>query len=193
MCGEYRGSAQFEIYNESAVYYRSERRNSMKCPECGATVGDEEKFCGECGAPIEPAPEASAQEPEIESSEETVYAAPAVVVESTPVPGEIPASEPVIPAEPPPPVQEPDFAPPPPFTPPPQSAGSTSPPPPVIPAAPAAKGKNNTVLIIVIVAVVLLLLCCCCVGGIVIFLNTQAGQDFMNEISMVLPALSAML
>jgi hypothetical protein len=38
----------------------------MECPECGAYVGEEDQFCGECGYPIQPpAPEAEPATPEV--------------------------------------------------------------------------------------------------------------------------------
>ena len=149
----------------------------MKCPECGAEAADDEKFCGNCGAPLD-APAFEEAQPPVEG--ETIM--------SDPLPNEEPFAPP--PAEeeafapPPPPAEEPAFGPP--------AEEVDYAPPPV--TASEEKGKSKTGLIIGIVVAVVILLCCCCAVGIGIFLFSDAGQDLLYDLGLamlpwVIPAL----
>jgi hypothetical protein len=107
----------------------------MKCSECGSEIVPGEKFCGNCGAPVEGAMPAGEDEQESPARDETVIA-------------ETPAVPPIEPDEPSLPELDEDLPPPPP------------PPPPLEPA----QGRDNKrTWIIVAVVAILLILCCCCV------------------------------
>jgi hypothetical protein len=129
----------------------------MKCPECGSEVGPGEQFCGNCGAPVE-ATEALPGDDQEKFGDETVIA-------EAPV---IPPLEPEEPLA----SEEPELAPPPP------------PPPPIAEAG--GGGKKKTGMIIAIVAIVVILLCCCCITAVVIFLNSEAGLDILNELDLAM-------
>lgn len=149
----------------------------MKCPECGAEIGAEEKFCGNCGAPFEAAESSPVvEEPSAPLGDETIITdstlPPPVESAEPPLP---PPSEPVEPMPPPPPVD------------------AVAPPPPP-PAAATGEGKSKTGMIIAIAVVVLVVICCCCVVGIGLFLNSDAGQDLLREIDLAMvPALTALI
>jgi hypothetical protein len=149
----------------------------MKCPECGTEASPDEKFCGNCGAPL----------PETEPLAEEPLAAEPLAAEPPLPPGEEKVTEAVpLPSEPEETELEPTFSPP--ITEPETTFTPPPPPPPEITSA----GKTNKTLIIVIVVIVLLLLCCCCV---VVVLPTVFGDtiqevfdEIINELSMIDPA-----
>jgi len=168
----------------------------MKCPECGAEVGADERFCGSCGAPL-PAESAApvTEEKKVEDTGEgvTVFDTPAVSTEAPqPLPSieadelsmaEEPIEPPAEPAAPSEPEEIP--APPPPLPPPPLYApaapeqrreGPPPPPPPSPSPAAAGQKKNQTGLIIAIVVLVVLLLCCCVAAvGLIAWLSISGS------------------
>lgn len=141
----------------------------MKCPECGSEVGPEERFCGNCGAPIESevaAPEGA--EPTL-SDETMVAEATGVLEEEVEVPAQGPPSEDhdIVPAPPPPPDEE-EVVPPLAEESPPSAA--TSEPPPPLPT-PTPRGQDSKKLWIIVAIVVVVLIFCCCalvIGGLLL-------------------------
>ena len=173
----------------------------MNCPECGTQVDADEKFCGNCGAPLanqEQTPPPAA-EPETPLGGETIVSPPIALEapepEETPEPAAAP--EPEAAPEPVPPAEEADFELPVVDAPqrPPEPAVAPPPPPAAAPPPAEGEGKSKTGLIIGIVAAVLILLCCCCVAGVIIFLLSDAGADLLYELGlgMVAPALQALI
>lgn len=147
----------------------------VKCPECGSEVSPEERFCGNCGAPMPQGPEVSPIDEPMDTEEEEALLEP--------IGGETIMSEPVTPSPPFEPVPPPSGMPA--YTPPPLSSTPPLPPP------PAAKNKNTTWIIIVIVVVVLLL-CCCCIAAVAFFLSSEQGIDLLEEMGLAaLPFLTA--
>jgi hypothetical protein len=164
----------------------------MKCPECGSDIGPDEKFCGNCGAIVQPSEPSPGEEQTIPSGDEVIIEPPSEMDEpsepiafesdASPVLDEtayMPSIEPVEPSRTED-LELPSSPPPPP------------PPPPTV--SPAGKeGKNRTALIIGIVVAVLILLCCCCVIAVSVFLYSEPGQDLLYELSMnVLPSVLAL-
>ncbi len=139
----------------------------MKCPECGAEVGPGEKFCGNCGAPIE------GGTAEAVPGDETILAGPSMMPPEPP-----PAEEPAYVPPPPPPPEEPAYIPPPPPPPPPPSPSPTS---------PGGLKSNKTIWIIVAIIVAVLLLCCCC--AIIVAVVISANPDMMSVVPGLLPPL----
>jgi hypothetical protein len=160
----------------------------MNCPECGAPVAAGERFCGNCGTPLQASPpdsgrpdqgpptgdvewtpgqEAAADEAPVSwdsTGEETIYSEPTQLsVGPTPVgPMPLPVAETSVP-DPAGSPQEP-------------AVPSPPPPPPVV-----TKSSSNKKLIIAIVVLVVLLLCCCIalvVGGL--YLSTMEEGDFVS-------------
>ena len=118
----------------------------MKCPQCGATITGNDKFCGNCGAPVPEALEPVqdlVEEVEPMTEEPNEFPEP-VEFDTEDASGEAPADT---------------FAPP--------DFGDVPPPPPAPPIV--EKKKPSTGLIIGIVVGVLLLCCCCAVLSGVIF------------------------
>ena len=111
----------------------------MKCPECGSEIVAGEKFCGNCGAPVEGGESAPETVAEMPSTSETIVTAAPVVADL-----------------------EPEDAPP-------LAAEAYEPPPAPPPAAPAGNPNRKMIWIIVAVVVVLLLCCCCIIGLAVVF------------------------
>jgi uncharacterized membrane protein YvbJ len=138
----------------------------MKCPECGTEVAPDEKFCGNCGAPLE------GSAPEAPSTDETA------VTESTPGDETVVDQAPAIASAEP--EDLPDLP----------APEIEMPPPP--PAQTAEKASNKTVWIIV--AIVVVLLCCCCTIALVAILaNTDGFVDALEDIAMVLPQALAII
>jgi len=146
----------------------------MKCPECGVQVSGDEKFCGNCGAPLKPdEPTPPEEQPEMPTGDETVMSAP------------LPSPSPVEPVEPPRSLGHP-----------PAPESSFTPPPPPPPPPPVARRKNNRkVWIIVAIVLAVLVICCCCIGVTVALLGSEAGEDLMREldISVIVPTLMALV
>lgn len=140
----------------------------MKCPECGSEVGPEERFCGNCGAPIESeiaAPEGA--EPTL-SDETMVAEATGLLEEEVEVPAQEPPSEDhdIVPAPLPP--DEEEIVPPLVEKSPPPAA--TSEPPPPLPT-PTPRGQDSKKLWIIVAIVVVVLIFCCCalvIGGLLL-------------------------
>ena len=179
----------------------------MNCPECGAPVAAGERFCGNCGTPLQAAtPDsgrpgqgpptddvewtpgqdaAAADEAPVSpdsAGEETIYSEPAQLSEGpTPV-GPTPVGPMPLPTHSDAPVVE-TFVPDPAGSPEEPAAPSPPPPPPVV-----AKGSSNRKLIIAIVVLVVLLLCCCIALVVGLYLsNLEEG----NFVSMLVPNLMA--
>jgi hypothetical protein len=141
----------------------------MKCSQCGETITGNDKFCGNCGAPVPPqAPEPvqdlveevepMAEQPN-EFPEPVEFESEDVSVDEDPTFEDV--AEPFAP---------PDFG---------GEPGDVTPPPP----PPVEKKKPSTGLIIGIVVAVLLLCCCCSVIGIWL-LSQSSGpiSDIFDEI-----------
>jgi hypothetical protein len=135
----------------------------MKCPECGSEVAPDEKFCGNCGAPIEgldTSSEVASEEP----AGETV-AASVPITPPLPEPEDMPALEaPEVEAVPPP-----------------------------LPAASADSGSRKTVWIIVAIAAAVIVLCCCCGALGLAILNSEEFQDAVNDLAMIAPQILAVI
>jgi hypothetical protein len=169
----------------------------MNCPECGAQVAAGERFCGNCGTPLQ----ASAPDPgrpdvdlpdqgpptdDVElASGQDAAAADEAPVSWNAIGEETIYSEPTQLSEEPMPLPvEETFVPDPAGSPGEPAAPSPPPPPPVV-----TKGSSNKKLIIAIVVLVVLLLCCCIalvVGGLYLS-NSEEG----NFVSMLVPNLMA--
>jgi hypothetical protein len=165
----------------------------MNCPECGTPVGADEKFCGNCGTPLQGAmAQADANlspqdqlddtqlpvdqdttsadaEPSWESVEqETIYSEPA----QEPMPSL--AQEPYVP--------DPAGAP----------EGYISPTPlPIGQAPPTERGNKNKTIIIAIVVLVVLLICCCV--AVLAALLMFGAMEESQSLYMVIPSLAAAL
>ena len=169
----------------------------MKCPECGNEVGPEERFCGNCGAPIEREVAAS-EGAEPTPSDQTMVPEAAGLLEEE---AELPAQEPpskdhdFAPALPPPPSAEEAAAPPEEETvPPPEEeevvpspaeespppAATSEPPPP--PPTPTPRGQDSKKLWIIVAIVVVVLASCCCALVVGALLLAQ-----IDSMSMILP------
>jgi hypothetical protein len=168
----------------------------MNCPECGTPVGADEKFCGNCGTPLQdstadaesdPAGQdqlsdvqlptdqdatAAEEEPTLDSTEqETIYSEPTQLAEG-PMP--LPAQDTYVPD----PAGTAD-----------ETIAPASAPADYTPA-PAKDNKNKTMIIAIVVLVALLL--CCCVAVLVaifVFGAMEEGQSLY----MILPSLTAVL
>lgn len=184
----------------------------MKCPECGSEVGPEERFCGNCGAPIE----REAAEPEgIEPAptEETMLVeTPPLLEEEVEDPTEEPpgekaefapalppagAEEIVLPPEgepAPPPVQEEEMVPPP------ASEEEIVPLPMEEPLPPAAgtgeevappavqtprREDNRRIWIIVAIVVIVLALCCCVllIATVLFFVPLDSASVILGRVA----------
>jgi hypothetical protein len=151
----------------------------MKCPECGSEVAPGERFCGNCGAPIEWETATPEQEELTPSGEVPASEAPDVLEAKVQAPAEEPAEEDhdLAPAPPPlpdagqaampgdqepvPPAEEETAVLPPEeeMVPPPPPAGAA--PPPVSPMPPRRGQDTRWVWIIVVIVIAILALCCC--------------------------------
>lgn len=145
----------------------------MKCPECGVEVGADERFCGNCGAPLGAPTFPSPEEAAASSTDETVIAEVPLPLPDEPV-------EPAAAEEP----SEPTVAE--------EPALMLAAPGPDLPPSPPGGGqKNKTGLIVAIVVVVLILLCCCC--AVVVALGiVSSDPELLDELGItMLPWLSA--
>lgn len=171
----------------------------MNCPECGAPVGADEKFCGNCGTPIQDLPDTENPEQDQPSLEEqpqddieVASEQDTAPEEETPIDGES-ASEETIYSEPaqlpettmPLPVEEP-FVPDPAGLP--EELGASIPQTPS-PASEATASSKNKKLIIAIIVAVVLLLCCCVAVVAALVLLVMVGES--NTYSMLVPSLMA--
>jgi hypothetical protein len=175
----------------------------MNCPECGAPVGADEKFCGNCGSPLpsspsDPGPPDTDQIPEEQSSTDQDQSQEAIEQEAgpeqesqldwSPADAETIYSNPAQLSEEPasPAASEPSaetwsasdsagsFE---------QSTAPSSQPPAV------QKSSTDRTLVIVIVVLVILLLCCCFAAiGLAIFIGTIDGLNSMSAIISTLTA-----
>jgi hypothetical protein len=155
----------------------------MRCPECGSEVGPEERFCGNCGAPVEgdvPEPESAGPEgaePEgVESAppEETMLVeGPALLEDEVNVSEEGAPDEDreLVPSPPPAPSME-DVVPLPEeegTVPPPEEElrppAATYEPAPPSPAPPRGQSSKRIWIIVAVVVAVLILCCCALVVG----------------------------
>jgi hypothetical protein len=143
----------------------------MKCPECGADLSGDDKFCNNCGAALPASSSASDPEPPAslpaepapvdDAPDQAQELADHEMFESTDLPGETePALEEVEPMPSTPERVEPFLAADP-------APGEELAPASAAPPVTKAKGKRNTGLIIAIVVLVILLLCCCCAIGVI--------------------------
>jgi hypothetical protein len=143
--------------------------SSMKCSQCGETITGDDKFCGNCGAPVPKAPEPVqdlVEEVEPMAEEKNEFPEP-VEFETEDVSDEDASFEDV--ADP---FAPPDFG---------GESDDVPPPPPPPPAV--EKKKPSTGLIIGIVVAVLLLCCCCAVIGV--WLGWEPIQDLLYELGLV--------
>ncbi|MBN1641838.1 MAG: zinc ribbon domain-containing protein [Anaerolineae bacterium] len=152
----------------------------MKCPECGSEVAPDEKFCGNCGAPLpdgEPAPEAPDEAP---PAGETIVAEAPFTTEE-PIVAETPfATEEPVEPEDLPPLSAPHV----------EALPEPPPPAPPVPAAPVTTGNRKTVWIILAVVAAVLLCCCCCAAILVITFSADI-ESALQGVSMALPHVSA--
>jgi hypothetical protein len=173
----------------------------MNCPECGAPVGADEKFCGNCGTPIQDLADTektNQDQPNLEEQSqdtvEEVFEQDATQEEETPsqwesVGEETIYSEPTqLPEAPMPlPVEEP-FVPDPAGLPEEFDTPAQQPP---TPASEATASSKNKKLIIAIIVAIVLLLCCCIAAVAAIVLLAMVGES--DTYSMLVPSLMAVL
>jgi hypothetical protein len=149
----------------------------MKCPECSSVVAQGERFCGNCGAPIEKATARSEQDELAPSDETMLVQTPGLLEAEAEATDEEPSEPDVGPTPPPPPtagglLEPPEelvamppsdeaAVPPPPMSEPPALGSASAAPPPASPRRPRLDDGNRRVWIIVAVIAVLLALCCC--------------------------------
>ena len=168
----------------------------MNCPECGATVGADEKFCGNCGTPLQdstfPADtdQAGQDQPsdiQLPTDQDATPAEDDSVWDSAEQ--ETIYSEPTQLAKEPMPLPDQDASVPDPAGTPDEYTSPAPSPADYVPA-PAKDNKNKT-LIIAIVVLVALLLCCCVavIAAILVFGAMEEGQSLY----MIIPSLTAAL
>jgi hypothetical protein len=148
----------------------------MNCPECGAPVSADEKFCGNCGTPLQ----VSAPQVDAEPMGQKQPADIQLPTDQDTMPADVepawrPAEQETIYSEPTEPAQE-----------------TYVPGPPTIGQAPAPeKGNKNKTIIIAIVVLVVLLLCCCIavIAVLLLFGPMEGGQS----LQLIVPSLTTAL
>jgi hypothetical protein len=170
----------------------------MNCPECGASVSADDRFCGNCGTPIQAtAPDAGADPADTPppTDQDQTAVDPSAEVE--------PASEAELPPQPsaapedqePPretegPLGLPDAET---FVPDPSGLPAESPPLPPPPPTIKTGGMDKRLVIAIVVVVILLL--CCCIAAIVVglYVGTEdmASAGANQLMSEVVPGLLA--
>jgi hypothetical protein len=167
----------------------------MNCPECGATVGADEKFCGNCGTPVQGSipqtgadagvqPQDSVEsttdhdaaqadmQPAWDSTEqETIYSEPAQL-----------AQDPMLLSAPNTHMPDPAGTP--------EESITPSSLPPLDDASAAEKGSKNKIIIAVVVLIVLLL--CCCVA-VIVALVMFGWMEESQSLYMAIPSLATAL